>query len=152
MGAKIILLVEDNPDDEALTIRALKKSRVTNEVVVVHDGVEALEYLFGTGAYRGRDISKMPALIMLDLKMPKIDGLEVLEKLRREESTKYLPVVILTSSKEEYDVARGYQKGCNSYVRKPIDFKHFSDAVGDLGMYWLLHNESPPLTGSLPGL
>ena len=148
MAAKIILLVEDNPDDEALTIRALKKNRVTNEVVVAHDGVEALEYLFGTGAYLGRDTSRMPALIMLDLKMPKIDGMEVLEKMRSHESTKYLPIVILTSSKEEYDVARGYEKGCNSYVRKPIDFKGFSEAVGELGMYWLLLNEAPPIKES----
>jgi CheY-like chemotaxis protein len=147
MASKIILLAEDNPDDEALTIRALKKNRITNEVVVAHDGVEALDYLFGTGAHKGRDTRLQPALVLLDLKMPKIDGLEVLQKIRSEESTKYMPVVILTSSKEEYDVARGYQKGCNSYVRKPIDFNRFAEAVGQLGLYWLLLNE-PPITKS----
>lgn len=145
MVDKIILLVEDNPDDEVLMMRSLKKHRITNEVVVAHDGVEALDYLFAKGAYQGRDTSIMPALVLLDLKLPKIDGIEVLEKIRSEQSTMHLPVVILTSSKEEYDVARAYQKGCNSYVRKPIDFAAFAAAVGQLGMYWLLLNESPIL-------
>jgi two-component system response regulator len=145
MVDKIILLVEDNPDDEVLMMRSLKKHRITNEVVVAHDGVEALDYLFAKGAYQGRDTSIMPALVLLDLKLPKIDGMEVLQKIRSEQSTMHLPVVILTSSKEEYDVARGYQKGCNSYVRKPIDFAAFAAAVGQLGMYWLLLNEAPIL-------
>jgi two-component system, response regulator len=145
MANKIILLVEDNPDDEVLMMRSLKKHRITNEVVVAHDGVEALDYLFAKGAHQGRDTNIMPALVLLDLKLPKIDGMEVLQKIRSEQSTMHLPVVILTSSKEEYDVARGYQKGCNSYVRKPIDFAAFAAAVGQLGMYWLLLNEAPIL-------
>lgn len=145
MPDKIILLVEDNPDDEALMLRAFKKNRITNDVVVVHDGVEALDYLFGTGTYQGRDTTVMPTVVLLDLKLPKIDGLEVLHKIRSETSTMHLPVVILTSSKEEQDVMRGYEKGCNSYVRKPIDFNSFAESVGQLGMYWLLLNEPPVL-------
>ena len=143
MGDKIILLVEDNPDDEALTLRAFTKNRITNEVVVAHDGVEALDYLFAQGAHIGRDTSVVPAVVLLDLKLPKIDGLEVLKRIRAEKSTMYLPVVILTSSKEEYDVEQGYQRGCNSYIRKPIDFNSFAVAMGHLGMYWLLLNEPP---------
>jgi two-component system, response regulator len=143
MTDQVILLVEDNPDDETLMVRSLKKNRITNEVIVAHDGVEALDYLFGTGAYKGRDTSVMPAVVLLDLKLPKVDGMEVLQKIRSEKRTMRLPVVILTSSKEEYDVARGYQNGCNSYVRKPIDFNGFAAAVGQLGMYWLLLNEAP---------
>jgi CheY-like chemotaxis protein len=138
---KIILLVEDNPDDEALTIRALKKNNILNEVVVAHDGVEALDYLFGTGVYASRDIGVMPQVILLDLKLPKIDGLEVLKRLRADERTKLLPVVVLTTSKEQKDIVESYSLGANSYVRKPVDFIEFSEAVRQLGLYWLLLNE-----------
>jgi CheY-like chemotaxis protein len=141
---RVILLVEDNPDDEALTLRALKKNNITNKIVVAHDGVEALDYLFGTGMYAGRDTSVEPELILLDLKLPKIDGFEVLKKLRADERTKLLPVVILTSSKEQQDVVNGYGLGANSYVRKPVDFQNFVDAVLQLGLYWLILNETPP--------
>jgi len=147
MDNRIILLVEDNPDDVELTLRALKKNNVTNEVVVAHDGVEALDYLFGSGAYAGRDLSVMPTVILLDLKLPKMDGLEVLRRLRADNRTKLLPVVILTSSKEERDIVNGYNCGANSYVRKPIDFAQFTEAVGQLGLYWLLLNEGPPGRG-----
>ena len=140
----MILLVEDNPDDEALTLRALKKNNIMNEVVVAHDGVEALDYLFGKGVYADRDMSVMPNLILLDLKLPKMDGLEVLRHLRADERTKILPVVILTSSKEEQDLINGYSLGANSYVRKPVDFSQFSEAVRQLGLYWFVLNESPP--------
>ncbi|MBC1219118.1 response regulator [Nostoc sp. UCD121] len=140
----MILLVEDNPDDEALTLRALKKNNIMNEVVVAHDGVEALDYLFGKGIYVERDMSVMPHLILLDLKLPKMDGLEVLRHLRADERTKILPVVILTSSKEEQDLINGYSLGANSYVRKPVDFSQFSEAVRQLGLYWFVLNESPP--------
>jgi CheY-like chemotaxis protein len=145
---KKILLVEDNPDDVELTLRALKKNNILNEVVVAHDGQEALDYIFGAGAYAGRDTGDTPAVILLDLKMPKVDGIEVLRRLRAEEQTKLTPVVILTSSKEERDVVNGYKFGCNSYVRKPVDFKQFTEAVKDLGLYWLLLNEPPPKGGS----
>jgi two-component system, response regulator len=147
MDLKIILLVEDNPDDEALTLRALRKNHILNEVVVAHDGVEALDYLFGTGAYTGRDLSMMPQVILLDLKLPKVDGLEVLRRLRADARTRLLPVVILTSSKEEQDIIDGYSLGANSYVRKPVDFTQFADAVRNLGLYWLVLNESPPQRG-----
>ncbi len=140
----MILLVEDNPDDEALTLRALKKNNIMNEVVVARDGVEALDYLFGKGVYADRDMSVMPNLILLDLKLPKIDGLEVLRHLRADDRTKILPVVILTSSKEEQDLINGYSLGANSYVRKPVDFSQFSEAVRQLGLYWFVLNESPP--------
>ena len=140
----MILLVEDNPDDEALTLRALKKNNIMNEVIVAHDGVEALDYLFGKGVYADRDMSVMPNLILLDLKLPKMDGLEVLRHLRTDERTKILPVVILTSSKEEQDLINGYSLGANSYVRKPVDFSQFSEAVRQLGLYWFVLNESPP--------
>ena len=140
----MILLVEDNPDDEALTLRALKKNNITNKIVVAHDGVEALDYLFGTGMYAGRDTGSRPELILLDLKLPKVDGFEVLKKLRADERTKLLPVVILTSSKEQQDVVNGYGLGANSYVRKPVDFQDFVDAVLQLGLYWLILNETPP--------
>ncbi|MEH2436941.1 MAG: response regulator [Nostoc sp.] len=140
----MILLVEDNPDDEALTLRALKKNNIMNEVVVAHDGVEALDYLFGKGVYADRDMSVMPNLILLDLKLPKMDGLEVLRHLRTDDRTKILPVVILTSSKEEQDLINGYSLGANSYVRKPVDFSQFSEAVRQLGLYWFVLNESPP--------
>lgn len=138
-----ILLVEDNPDDEKLTLRAFKKSNIKNEVVIARDGAEALDYLFGIGSYAGRDLSVMPHLILLDLKLPKIDGLEVLRQLRADPRTKLLPVVILTSSKEQEDMVRGYSLGANSYVRKPIDFNQFIEAMQQLGMYWLVLNEFP---------
>ena len=144
MGDKIILLVEDNADDEALTLRALKKNNIRNEVVVARDGAEALDYLFATGAYAGRDLRVMPTIILLDLKLPKVDGLEVLRRLRAEERTKLLPVVILTSSKEEEDIITGYSLGANSYIRKPVDFAQFTEAIRELGLYWLVMNEPPP--------
>ena len=144
MKEKIILLVEDNPDDVDLTIRALKKNNILNEVVVAQDGVEALDYLFGTGRYAGRDASISPEIILLDLKLPKIDGLEVLRRLRADARTQLLPVVILTSSKEEQDIINGYKLGANSYIRKPVDFDQFIEAVKQLGLYWLVLNEPPP--------
>ena len=143
-GQKIILLVEDNPDDQALTQRALRKNNITNEVVVTRDGVEALDYLFGTGTHAGRDTHEQPALVLLDLKLPKVDGLEVLRRLRGDPRTRLLPVVILTSSKEDRDLVSGYSLGANSYVRKPVDFTEFMEAVRQLGLYWLLLNEPPP--------
>jgi two-component system response regulator len=144
MRDKIILLVEDNPDDEALTIRALKKNNIKNEVVIARDGAEALDYLFGRNAYEGRDVSLLPQIVLLDLKLPRVDGLEVLRSIRSDPRTKRLPVVILTSSKEERDLLDGYELGANSYVRKPVDFTAFADAVRHLGLYWLVLNESPP--------
>jgi len=144
MDDKIILLVEDNPDDEALSIRALKKSNIRNEVVVARDGAEALDFLFGTGAHAGRDMSLWPQVILLDLKLPKVDGLEVLRRIRADERTQLLPVVILTSSKEERDLIEGYKLGANSYVRKPVDFSQFAEAVRQLGLYWFVLNEMPP--------
>jgi two-component system response regulator len=144
MRDKVILLVEDNPDDELLTLRALRKNNVLNEVVVARDGVEALDYLFGTGEYAGRDTSVTPQLILLDLKLPKIDGLEVLKRLRADERTRLLPVVILTSSREQQDMLDGYGLGANSYVRKPVNFEQFVRAVEQLKLYWLVLNEAPP--------
>lgn len=144
MESNSILLVEDNPDDEALTIRAFRKNNVTNEVVVARDGAEALDYLFGTGTYVNRDTSLLPQIVILDLKLPKVDGLEVLRRMRASPQTKLLPVVILTSSNEEQDRLEGYGLGANSYVRKPVDFAEFVDAVRQLGLYWLLLNERPP--------
>jgi len=141
---KPILLVEDNPDDEALTLRAFKRNNIQNEIVVAHDGVEALDYLFGTGVHAGRDLSVMPQVILLDLKLPRIEGLEVLRQLRAGERTKLLPVVILTSSNEEQDRLNGYHLGANSFVRKPVDFGEFIDAVRTLGLYWLILNETAP--------
>ena len=135
--------MEDNPNDEVLTRRALKKNNITNEVVVAHDGVEALDYLFGTGTYEGRDPSVMPQVVLLDLKLPKIDGLEVLRRLRADERTKLLPVVILTSSAEQRDLVDGYGYGANSYIRKPVDFAEFVETVRQLGLYWLVLNETP---------
>jgi CheY-like chemotaxis protein len=142
---KTILLVEDNPDDEALTIRALKRNHISNEIVIARDGVEALDYLFGMGSYIERDISIKPSVILLDLKLPRVDGIEVLRRLREDERTKLLPVVILTTSNEERDMLDSYSLGCNSYIRKPVDFLQFSEAIRQLGMYWLLINEPPPV-------
>jgi CheY-like chemotaxis protein len=145
MNDKVILLVEDNPDDEALAIRALKRHHVGNTIVVAHDGVEALDYLFGTGLYTGRDISLKPSVVLLDLKLPRVDGLEVLRRVREDDRTKLLPVVVLTTSSEEQDLLDSYSLGCNSYIRKPVDFIQFSEAIRQLGMYWLLMNEAPPI-------
>ena len=144
MTHRTILLVEDNPDDVQLTLRAFKKNNILNEVVVVSDGAMALEYLFGTGTYAGRDLARMPSVVLLDLKLPKVDGLEVLRRLRADERTRLLPVVILTSSKEEQDLNKGYKRGANSYIRKPVDFNQFMEAARQLGMYWLVMNEPPP--------
>ena len=144
MEDKIILLVEDNADDEKLTLRALKKNNIRNEVVVARNGAEALDYLFGTGAYAGRNLKLMPQVVLLDLKLPKVDGLEVLRRVRTNDRTKLLPVVILTSSNEEQDRINGYGLGANSYVRKPVDFNQFSEAVRQLGLYWLVLNEAAP--------
>lgn len=144
MNEKVILLVEDDPDDEALTLRALKKNNIKNDVVVAHDGVEALDYLFATGPHASRDPGRMPQLILLDLKLPRVDGLAVLRQLRADPRTRLLPVVILTSSKEERDLVNGYSLGANSYVRKPVDFAQFSEAIRQLGLYWLILNEPPP--------
>jgi two-component system, response regulator len=147
---KTILLVEDNPSDVALTQRALEKSRVANELVIAEDGQEALDYLWGTGAYAGRDTSELPALMLLDLKLPKMPGLEVLRRVRADSRTRRLPVVILTTSREERDLAGGYDLGVNSYVSKPVDFTKFAAAVEQLGLYWLVLNETPPkVKGSL---
>jgi two-component system, response regulator len=139
-----IMLVEDNPDDIELTLRAFRKNNIANNTVVVHDGAEALDYLFCQGAYSNRDIKDQPRLILLDLKLPKMNGLQVLERIRASEVTKLLPVVILTSSKEESDLITSYKNGANSYVRKPVDFNQFVEAVKQIGLYWLLINESPP--------
>jgi len=141
---KVILLVEDNPDDEALTLRALKKNNIKNEVVVARDGAETLEFLFGTGKYAGRNTDVIPQVVLLDLKLPKVEGLEVLRQVRADKRTKLLPVVILTSSNEEQDRIQGYGLGANSYVRKPVDFSQFLDAARQLGLYWLVLNEAPP--------
>jgi two-component system response regulator len=141
MNNKVILLVEDNPDDEELTRVAFQESHIANELMVTRDGAEALDYIFGTGSFAGRDLNVMPSVILLDLKLPKVDGLEVLRRLRSEERTKRIPVVILTSSKEQEDVVRSYDLGANSYVRKPVDFVQFLDAAKNLGLYWLVLNE-----------
>ncbi|BAY89096.1 MULTISPECIES: response regulator [unclassified Tolypothrix] len=142
---KMILLVEDNPDDEALAIRALRRNHISNEIVVARDGVEALDYLFGTGIHAGRNINIKPTVILLDLKLPRVDGMEVLRRLREDKRTSLLPVVILTTSSEEQDLVKSYSLGCNSYIRKPVDFLQFTEAVRQLGMYWLLMNETPPV-------
>lgn len=144
MANKIILLVEDNPDDEALTVRALRQNNIVNEIVVARDGVEALDYLFGNGKFTDRDLNVLPEVILLDLKIPKIDGLEVLKRIRADNRTSVLPVVILTSSKEEHDRLKGYKLGANSYIRKPVDFVQFTEAVKQLKLYWLVLNEPPP--------
>ncbi len=145
MNEPVILLVEDNSSDEELTLLALKKSHVANKVVVARDGSEALDYLFGRGAYVGRDTKEFPQVVLLDLNLPKISGLEVLRAVRANESTKLLPVVILTSSKEDKDLAGCYRSGANSYIVKPVDFNQFSDSVRQLGMYWLVINHPPPV-------
>jgi CheY-like chemotaxis protein len=143
----VILLVEDNPGDEALTLRALRKNNIANEVVVARDGAEALDYLFGTGPHAGRDARALPQVVLLDLKLPKVDGLEVLSRVRGDPRTTMLPVVVLTSSKEDRDLAESYTRGANSYVRKPVDFQKFVEAVSQLGLYWLVLNERPPDSG-----
>jgi len=144
MNSKNILLVEDNPSDVKLTKRALEQNKITNKLIVAEDGAEALDYLFATGKYAGRDIRDLPSVVLLDLKLPKIDGLEVLKKIRANELTRLMPVVILTSSDQEADMIASYNLGANSYIRKPVDFKQFTEAVRTLGMYWLLLNEPPP--------
>jgi len=142
MKPKIILLVEDNPSDIGLTQRALAKSRISNEMVVAEDGQEALDYLFASGQYTGQDVNNIPALVLLDLKLPRVDGLEVLRQIRADPRTSRLPVVVLTTSKEEQDVAQSYDLGANSYIRKPVDFIQFAQAIEHLGLYWLVLNES----------
>ena len=139
-----ILLIEDNADDEALTIRAFQKNNIRNEIIVARDGAEALDFLFGTGTHASRDASQLPQVVLLDLKLPKVDGLEVLKRIRGDQRTALLPVVILTSSKEQQDIVNGYRLGCNSYVRKPVDFDQFIEAARQLGLYWLLLNEPLP--------
>lgn len=144
MEEKLILLVEDNPDDEALTLRALSKNNIRNEIVVARDGAEALDFLFCQGIYAERDTRVMPQIILLDIKLPKVDGLEVLRRIRADTRTRLLPVVLLTSSKEEQDLIDGYSLGANSYIRKPVDFTQFSEAIRQVGVYWLVLNEPPP--------
>jgi two-component system, response regulator len=144
MKSKTILLVEDNPSDIDLTKRALAKGRIANELAVAEDGQEALDYLFGTGIHAGHDVTSLPTVILLDLKLPRVDGLEVLRRIRADQRTKRLPVVILTSSQEEQDIATSYDLGANSYIRKPVDFLQFAEAIENLGLYWLVLNEPPP--------
>jgi CheY-like chemotaxis protein len=144
MATKTILLVEDNTDDEELTIRALRQAKVANEVVVARDGIEALDYVFGAGKFEGRDTTHLPAVVLLDLKLPKLNGLDVLQRLRADERTRLVPVVVLTSSSEDEDMLNSYASGANSYVRKPVEFGAFAGAVTQLGIYWLLLNEPPP--------
>jgi two-component system response regulator len=143
VNQKVSLLVEDNPDDEILTRRAIAQNRIANDVVVAPDGADALDYLFGKGKYEGRDVSDLPSLVLLDIKLPKVDGFEVLRQIRQDPRTKSLPVVMLTTSREEGDVLKGYEGGVNSYVCKPVDFEEFVDAVRQVGIYWLLLNVSP---------
>ena len=150
MTDKPILLVEDNPDDELLTRRAFKKNNIMNELVVAHDGVEALDYLFGTGAYVGKDTRELPQVVLLDLNLPRIGGLDVLRRIRADERTKVLPVVVLTSSKEDEDIVRSYALGANSFVRKPVEFDEFIQAIKTLGLYWLILNEPAPLQTGKP--
>ncbi len=140
---KFILLIEDNPDDELLTIQALKDSNISNDVIVARDGEEALDFLFGTGKYLGRDLTLLPQVTLLNIKLPKLDGLEVLQQIRANKNTKLLPVVMLTSSKEEQDLIHSYELGANSYIRKPVDFDQFTKAIQNLGLYWLVLNELP---------
>jgi two-component system response regulator len=146
MKGRVILLVEDNPRDEALTLRALKKNNIVTDLVIARDGVEALDYLFGTGAHTGRNLDVMPQLILLDLKLPKIDGLQVLQKIRADERTRRLPVVIFTSSSESEDLINSYNLGANSYIRKPVNFEQFLDATRQLGIYWLDLNQVAPIS------
>ncbi|HMH19963.1 MAG TPA: response regulator [Burkholderiales bacterium] len=141
---KLIVLVEDNPDDEELTLRALRKAKIANQVFVARDGIEALDFLFGTGKHAGREVSIMPAVVLLDLKLGKLNGLEVLSRIRADPRTKLVPVVVLTSSSEEEDMLKSYQSGANSYVRKPVEMSSFVNAVTELGVYWMLRNEGPP--------
>lgn len=142
--SNVILLVEDNPDDEALTLRAFRKNNIANELVVARDGVEALDYLFGVGVHAGRDVRELPVLVILDLKLPRLNGLDVLRTMRVDERAKLIPVVVLTSSNEDKDILESYNLGANSYVRKPVDFVEFMEAVKNLGLYWLLLNKPPP--------
>jgi len=144
MHNKVILLVEDNPKDEALMQRALAKNKIINEIIIAHDGVEALDYFFGTGIYEARDLAELPQLVLLDLKLPKVDGLEVLRRIRADESTRRLPIVVFTSSSEEEDMIKSYELGANSYVRKPVEFEQFIEATRQLGLYWLVLNEVAP--------
>ena len=144
MSEKLILLVEDNPDDEELTLRALRQAKVANEIAVTRDGAEAVEFLFGEGRHAGRDVSHMPGVILLDLKLPKLSGLDVLQRLRADERTKLIPIVVLTSSSEDEDMLKSYKSGANSYVRKPVEFGAFVSAVSQLGVYWVLLNQTPP--------
>jgi CheY-like chemotaxis protein len=144
VSEKVILLVEDNQHDEELALRALRKNQIRNETVVARDGVEALDFLFATGKYANRNPAELPTVVLLDIKLPKIDGLEVLRRIRADERTKLLPVVLLTSSKEDSDRLVGYRDGANSFVRKPIEFNEFSEAIRQLGLYWLILNEGPP--------
>ena len=146
MKNKVILLVEDNPDDEALTLRAFKRNHISNEVFVARDGVEALDYLFGTGEHKGRDISILPQVVLLDLKLPKVDGMEVLKQVKSDPRTRTIPIVIMTSSKEERDLAAGYNLGANSYIQKPVDFDQFRETVKSIGLYWLVINQPVPVS------
>jgi CheY-like chemotaxis protein len=143
MTKEIILLVEDNPDDELLTMLALKENNIRNEVIIARDGAEALDYFFGRGKYQGKDMEVLPQVVLLDLKLPKVDGLEVLKQIRSYDPTRFLPVVVLTSSKEETDIVKSYELGANSYIQKPVDFEQFSEAIKQLGLYWLILNEIP---------
>ena len=143
MAKKHILLVEDNPDDEALALRALKKSNLANNITIAHDGVEALDYIFCEGEYQERDINQQPVVVLLDLKLPKVDGLEVLKRIKADDRTKRMPVVVMTSSSEEQDIVSSYDFGANSYIRKPVDFNQFTEAVAQMGLYWLVMNEVP---------
>lgn len=145
---RCILLVEDNPDDELLTKMAFRDNKIMNDIVVARDGEEALEYLFGTGRFKDRDVRILPQVVLLDLKLPKVDGLEVLQQIRSNDETRLLPVVVLTSSREEMDIIKSYQLGANSYIRKPVDFEQFSDAIKQLGLYWLILNELPHKKGN----
>jgi two-component system, response regulator len=147
---RIILLVEDNPDDVELTLRAFDKSRVVNKIVVARDGGEALDYVFATGSHAARNPDEMPEIVLLDLKLPKIDGLEVLKRIRSDARTRRLPVIVLTSSREERDMIQSYDLGANSFVRKPVDFAQFIDAASQLGLYWLVLNEPPPASDVIP--
>jgi len=150
MEEKIILLIEDNPDDVDLTLRALKQNNILNKVIIARDGVEALDYIMGTGIYEGRSVQNLPVVTLLDLKLPKVDGLEVLRRIRQNEVTRLLPVVVLTSSTEEVDLVKSYQLGANSYIRKPVNFKEFIEAVKLLGLYWLIWNKPAPVKSMIP--